>query len=462
MAAEIKLDLNMRRLKSPYLQSPDIEAKITSIVSSALMAVDPENAIRKNVSTHKGILTVGSHRYDLRRYKNIYIIGAGKASLPMTDAITSILGSSLITKGIIITKRGSRIREIPDVKVVEAGHPVPDNTGKAGAEEITSILKETKEDDLVFFLLSGGASALMPGVPEGITLEDKSISTGLLLKSGAPIHEVNVVRKHISSLKGGQLAGFAYPSQIITLILSDVIGNPLDIIGSGPTVPDKSNFDDAISILKRYGLWKMIPKRVEEYLIKGSNGIIAETPKEDHPAFNKVQNLIIGDNKIAVEAAERKARELGFNTLIITSFLEGESREAAKFFAAIAKEIHCRERPVKKKACVIAGGETTVTVKGSGMGGRCQEFALASAIGIKGLEKTVIVGFSTDGSDGIPDAAGALADDTTIKRADISGVDYMRYLQNNDSYNFFNKIDDLIITGPTNTNVNDLYLLFVL
>lgn len=433
--------------------------EIFSIIESAISAADPQKAIKEIVHLQKNRLTIEKNIYNLDLYENIYVIGAGKAVCSMAISVEEILGDR-IAKGIIVTKYGHK-KNLSRIEVIEAGHPIPDENGAKGVKRIIELFKGIKRGDLIIILLSGGASSLLPAPNENISLNDKKIVTELLLKSGAAIDEINAVRKHISRIKGGQLASLIYPSEAVCLILSDVIGDRLDVIASGPTVPDNSTFKDAIDILKNYSIWNNTPRPVINYLLKGMKGDIAETPKAGNPAFKRISNIIIGNNKSAVASAEKKAKELGYHTMVLSTFIEGEAREIGKLFGAIAKEIDSFERPLKRKACIIAGGETTVTVKGKGKGGRAQEFALSAALMINGLKDAAIVGVGTDGTDGPTDAAGAIADSTTVKRANEKGLDIKVYLENNDSYSLFKKLNDLIITGPTNTNVNDLYMAFV-
>lgn len=432
---------------------------VLAIIESAISAADPQRAIKDIMHLQKNRLTIEKQAYNLDLYENIYVIGAGKAAASMALSVEEILGDRIV-KGIIVTKYGHK-KDLSKIEVIETGHPIPDKNGVKAVEKIIGLLKGIKRGDLIIVLLSGGASSLLPAPNENISLNDKKIVTELLLKSGAAIDEINAVRKHISRLKGGQLASLIYPAEAVCLILSDVIGDRLDVIASGPTVPDNSTFKDAIDILKKYSIWNNTPKPIINYLLKGMKGDIAETPKAGNPAFKRISNIIIGNNKSAVASAEKKAKELGYHTMVLSTFIEGEAREIGKLFGAIAKEIAEFERPLKRKACIIAGGETAVTVKGKGKGGRAQEFALSAALMINGLKDAAIVGVGTDGTDGPTDAAGAIADGTTVKRANEKGLDIKVYLENNDSYSLFKKLNDLIITGPTNTNVNDLYMAFV-
>ncbi len=429
------------------------------IFHHALRAVDPVEAVKRHLTLKGKDLRVNGKVYPLRDYGHISVIGGGKAGASMALALEEILGDR-ITRGIINVKYG-HLTELKKIKLNEVGHPIPDQRGVSGAEEIGQLLEQLGEGDLVICLISGGGSALLPSPANGISLEDKQKMTNLLLECGANINEINAIRKHISKLKGGGLARLAYPSTVISLILSDVVGDPLDVIGSGPTVPDNSTFGECMAILRKYNLSKKVPQSIKVRFQRGIKGEIEETPKPGNSVFEKTYNVIIGSNIIAVKAAERRAIELGYKPLILSTFIEGETREAAKIHAAIAREIVKTNHPIGPPACVISGGETTVTIRGKGLGGRNQEFVLASALDIHGLKDIVILSGGTDGTDGPTDAAGAIADVDTVRRAQELGLDPTVYLQDNDSYHFFEKLGDLLVTGPTNTNVMDLRLILV-
>jgi hydroxypyruvate reductase len=344
--------------------------------------------------------------------------------------------------------------------VHEAGHPVPDENGVQGTQEIMRLLERAGERDLVICLISGGGSALMLAPAPGLTLQDKQNVTKLMLACGATINELNCVRKHLSAIKGGQLARLASPAQAATLILSDVVGNPLDVIASGPTVPDTTTFADAWALLEGYGLTDKLPAAVRERLEQGKAGAIADTPKADDPIFANVHNIIIGSNDLAAQAAVERAQQLGMHALMLSTYVEGEAREVARVYSGIVREIAASGQPLPRPACIVAGGETTVTLRGKGLGGRNQELALAAALKIAGLDNVAIVACGTDGTDGPTDAAGAIADGETVARARSLGLDPAVFLANNDSYHFFQPLGDLLLTGPTGTNVNDLTLLF--
>jgi hydroxypyruvate reductase len=323
------------------------------------------------------------------------------------------------------------------------------------------IARSAGRDDLLICLISGGASALTPAPAAPVTLTGKQRTTELLLRSGAGIHEINTVRKHLSEFKGGQLARLAAPATVLSLLLSDVTGDDLDVIGSGPTVPDRSTFEDAVEVMRRRGIWKRIPAGVRARLEQGLAGKIAETPKPGSPIFRRVRNIVVGSNRQAIAAAQREAKELGYHAMILSSVMEGEAREVAGVHAAIAKEILASGHPLRRPACVISGGETTVTLRGHGKGGRNQEFVLSAAAAIAGLRGVAILSGGTDGTDGPTDAAGAIATGSTIERASAAGLDWRTSLDRNDSYHFFDPLGDLIRTGPTRTNVMDVRVILV-
>lgn len=411
------------------------------IFRAALKAADPYEAVMRHVRVERGVLIAGRRRYRLDRFHEIHVVGAGKASARMAQAMERLLGKR-ISQGQINVKYG-HAAPLRYIELNECGHPVPDENGLRGARRILEIATQAGPNDLVIAIVSGGASALLPYPLPSSTLAEKQRITGELLRCGANIHELNTVRKHMSAIKGGHLAAAAAPAQVLALVLSDVIGDDLDVIGSGPTVPDRSTTADAERILRHYGI---------------AAPALAETPKPSDAVFG-VQNLIVGSNALAVAAAEVEARRLGYRTLVLSTFIEGETREVARVHAAIAKEVLASGRPIRSPACVISGGETTVTVRGGGMGGRNQEFVLAAAIDIAGLESGTVFSAGTDGTDGPTDAAGAIADGQTVARARTLGLDPVEYLTKNDSYHFFEKLGDLVKTGPTGTNVADVRLM---
>lgn len=436
-----------------------LRAHAASVLDAALAAVDPERAVRRFVRLKDATLRIGRRAYDLGSVRRIFVVGAGKAGAPMAAALETILGNR-ISAGIVNVKYG-HTRPLAYVQLVEAGHPVPDEAGRRGADAMLELVAGASSDDLVLCVISGGGSALLPVPADPVTLEEKAEVTALLLRSGATIRELNTVRKHLSKIKGGGLAKAAAPAPVVAIVLSDVIGDPIDAIASGPTAPDPTTFADALDVLERYGLEDRVAPQVLQHLRDGAAGRVPETAKPGDPVFARVQVVIIGSNEVAARAAARRAQALGYSTLLLTTCLEGEAREAARVLAGIGRSTRTAGIPEAPPACVIAGGETTVTVRGSGKGGRCQEFALSAAMAIEDWADVVVAAFGTDGTDGPTDAAGAVCDGATIDRARVLGLSARRALANNDAYPFFAALDDLIVTGPTNTNVNDLYVMLV-
>jgi glycerate 2-kinase len=401
----------------------DLRSSALAIFDAALKAADPREVCRE---------------WGLTQFTSpvgrTWVIGAGKASAAMAQGLEEVIGP-YIAGGLINVKYG-HTAPLTRIELNECGHPVPDEAGVSGAQRIAEIASNAAPNDLVICLISGGASSLLP-LPSGdLTLSGKQEITRRLLASGATIHEINAVRKHLSEIKGGQLAALAYPARVVTLILSDVIGDNLDVIGSGPTAPDSSTVADAKAVLAKYGI--------------DAPAALHETPKHSH-----AENIIVGSNRQALAAAQEKSRALGYHTLLLASTIEGETRDVARMHAAIAREIHSTGNPVPPPACIISGGETTVTLHGQGKGGRNQEFALAAAIDIAGLPNTLILSAGTDGTDGPTDATGAMVD------GDTADGEAGTYLANNDAYNYLQPKHALIITGPTNTNVMDIHLILV-
>ncbi|MGQ9693828.1 MAG: glycerate kinase type-2 family protein [Thermodesulfobacteriota bacterium] len=440
-----------------YLKAMRRDAQ--KIFTQALAAVQPQQIIAKQLTLKGHKLKVGGHSFSLLRFKRLFVAGCGKASAAMAAGIEKILGPR-ITAGLINVKYG-HAQKLKYIRLREAGHPLPDENGLRGTQEMTQMLSNLQEDDLVIFLISGGGSALLPAPIPGITLQEKQKVTDLLLASGATIQEINTLRKHLSFLKGGGLAKLTYPATLISLILSDVVGDPLDAIASGPTVPDPTTFADCRDILDRYNLWTKIPPGVAKYIRQGLKGQIGETLKEGAEPFKKVTNIIVGNNLLAMKAAQQKAQTLGYHTLLLSSRLIGETKEVAKVHTAIAKEVLVNRIPMAPPACILSGGETTVTLQGKGKGGRNQEFALAAALDLEGWKGVVILSAGTDGTDGPTDAAGAFADGETVWRAKALGMEAQNYLAQNNSYPFFKKLGDLLFTGPTGTNVMDLRLILI-
>jgi hydroxypyruvate reductase len=415
-----------------------------SIFRAALAAADPVDAVVRHLRSR-----------DLSRFRHVYVIGAGKAGASMAQAAERVLGRR-ITAGLVNVKYGNTAR-LRRIELNPCGHPVPDQAGVEGATRIAEIASQAGKGDLVLCLISGGASALLPLPAAPITLAEKQATTQLLLACGATIHEFNAVRKHLSRIKGGQLARLASPAAVEALLLSDVVGDDLDVIGSGPTAPDASTFAGTLAILDKFGLRGSVPASVRQRLEQGASGEAPETPKPGDAVFRGVRNVLVGNSRLALDAAARRARALGFRTLVLASEIQGETREIARMHAAIAREVVLASRPVKPPACIITGGETTVTLRGDGLGGRNQEFVLAAVLEIAGLRQVVVFSAGTDGSDGPTDAAGAIADGDTLRRNPAAGA----YLDRNDSYHYFQTLNDLVITGPTNTNVMDVRILLI-
>jgi len=422
-------------------------------VEAALAAVEPGGLITSKVRVVGGQLVVKNMKFELARFRRVLVIGGGKAAGPMARAIESVLGDR-ITAGVV---------NVPDsnmgdgagpgtIRLHSATHPLPSKAGLEGVEQMLDLVGVPAKDDLVICLVSGGGSSLLPMPRDGVSLADKVEVTRILLRAGATIQELNVVRKHLSALKGGWLAERLYPSVVLSLVISDVVGNRLDSIASGPLYPDSSTFPDAVHVLKKYKVWDGIPGSVAALLRKGVDGKIPETPKPGSRFFRNVSNVIVGSNDDASNAAVRHLRSRGQRPRLLTTSLEGEARFAGMFFGSVLLYAGTKRRP---SSCVI-GGETTVTVSGDGRGGRNQEFALGAAMKIDGNHGVAMVALGTDGLDGSTDAAGAVIDGSTIRRAESLGLSPEEILRQNDAFRFFGGLGDLVMTGPTGTNVNDI------
>lgn len=435
----------------------DLRRAAAQILDQALRAADPRPAIARRVRVEGNAVVIAGKAHPLPAHGRVLVVGAGKAGAPMAQAIEDILGDR-VTAGVVVVKTGHTV-PLRRIRLREAGHPLPDNSGVAAAEEILALLSGLEPDDLVICLISGGGSALLPLPRPGLTLADMVRTTDLLLRSGADITELNTVRKHLSRIAGGQLARAASPARLVSLVVSDIVGSPLDAIASGPTVPDPTTYADALAVLAKYGLTDAVRSPVLATFRRGEVGELPETPKPGDPAFAHTQVVIVVDSAAAARAAHGAATDLGFHTLTLSTYMEGEAREVGRVLAGIAREIDAAGNPVARPACIVAGGETTVTVVGNGRGGRNQEVALGAAQGIAGLPSVLVVSFATDGTDGPTDAAGAVADGTTLARARAKGLDLARTLARNDAYPFLDALGDLIRTGPTNTNVNDVMLI---
>lgn len=430
-----------------------------AIFQAGVSAADPLAALQRHCRRQNDHLWVAGHKYDLSHIHHIWVVGAGKATAAMAQAVELLVGDR-ISGGVITVKYGHS-RPLERILTIEAGHPLPDEAGQAGARRIMKLVAEAGPQDLVIVLLSGGGSALLALPVKGITLNEKQAATQALLECGATIGEINTVRKHLSAIKGGWLAQTGANSRIITLILSDVVGDDLASIASGPTVPDPSTYADALAIVRRYELKKRLPAAVMRHLAAGAVGQRPETPKPSIYTWNHTRDCIVGNNLQAIEAAATEAHRLGYAPLVLSSRIEGETRAAAYLHAAIAREVLASGHPLPVPACLLSGGETTVKVSGTGRGGRNQEFALAAALAIEGAQCTVVLSAGTDGSDGPTDAAGAIVDHASVQRARARGLDLQAYLDNNDSYTFFRQSGELLVTGPTGTNVMDLRVILI-
>ncbi len=430
------------------------------IYKAGLAAANAMRAVaRAVVRKDPDTLLVAGNPVDLGKFRKVFVVGAGKAACPMAKALEDALGERL-EGGLVVTKYG-HAKRLSKVEVVEADHPVPDTRGLSGVRRVMKIVESAGPTDLIFCLLSGGGSALWPLPAEGLSLHEKQTTTDLLLKSGARIFEINAVRKHLSAIKGGHLARAAYPARVISLMLSDVIGDDPAVIASGPASPDPSTFAEALEVLSRHGLVSRVPKPVLAHLEKGRRGEIPETPKPGDPVFEKVEQHLVGSLRLSLAAAKEAALAKGYNTVILSAAVEGEAREAAKVLAAVAREIRETGNPLAPPACVLAGGETTVTVRGGGTGGRNLEAALSAALALSGMKDVLFLSCGTDGADGPTNAAGTWVDGRTAGQARANGLSPEAFLAANDSYNFFKELKGLIVTGPTLTNVMDLMVILV-
>lgn len=437
---------------------------LVDIFNTALAAVDPCNAVLKALRVEQNQLHVAGATYDLPHFQRIIVVGAGKATARMALAVEALFGRR-ISAGVIVVKDG-HTAPLKFIEQVEAAHPVPNQAGIAGTQRVLEMVRGADEKTLVICLISGGASALLVAPIEGVTLQDKQETTRLLLNAGATINELNAVRKHLSAVKGGRLAQAAFPAQLVTLIVSDVIGDPLDVIASGPTSPDNSTFTEAWAVIAKFGLQEKLPPRVADYLQRGSAAQLPETVKQNDPCLTGTRNVIVASIRQALAAAQQAAAQLGFVTKIISDKLHGEASDAAHFLVQSAHAEMTDMNPNEQR-CLLCGGETTVTVRGTGMGGRNQELALAFALEIEGEQGVALLSAGTDGTDGPNDAAGALVDGGTAPRARSLGIDPRSYLDNNDSYTFFQYFDAAtgaqrhLKTGPTGTNVMDIQIVLL-
>ena len=440
-----------------------LRSLLEEIHRSALEAVDPERAVARLLKRENEQLKVADRVYSLAARK-VFLVGAGKAGVPMARAVEAILGDKL-ERGLIVVKysHGGKLQK---TTVLEAGHPEPDEEGAKSAHRLLVFLQENlTQSDLLFAVISGGGSALLPAPVPEISFEEKRKTTALLLNSGATIQEMNAIRKHLSSAKGGRLLDYTQGAEVVALLLSDVVGDDLASIASGPTAADPTTFEQCIEIIDKYAIEDELPEPVLNYLRAGSTGseFAKETPKPGDPRFARVQNVIAGSNILALQAAAEKAREHGFAPLILSSSITGNTADAAQLHVAIAREVLNSGNPVQPPCCIISGGETTLCVTGTGKGGRNQEFVLWCAREIADWDHSEVLfaSLGSDGNDGPTEAAGAVASPHTARRAKSKGLSIQDYLERNDSYHFFKQLDDLIITGPTQTNVMDLRFVLI-
>ena len=429
----------------------DTKKAAIQIFRSAVKAVDPYSCVGNNIEEALAF-------YKEKGFEKLYVAAFGKASYEMCRAAEDYMGS-LITDGVAVTRYGSG-GKLKKIRLFEASHPLSDDNGLKATEKIVELLKGAGKNTLILCLISGGGSSLLVSPLDGISLEEQRRTADLLLRSGADINEVNAVRKHISKIKGGKLAGLAAPAHVISLIISDVVGDHLDAIASGPTAPDGSTFKDAMDILKNYSIFDKAPQSVSKLLEAGLNGKVEETLKKDDPVFQNVHNRIIADNKTALAAATAEAERIGFTVETRDEAVTGDAVTAGKMLADFALEIKEKKND-QTPGCYLSGGETTVTVKGNGKGGRNMELALAFAQRLDGECGITLLSAGTDGIDGVTDAAGAVVDSATIDKAKKAGCNPLEYLDDNDSYSLLKMTGDLLITGPTGTNVTDIQILIV-
>jgi hydroxypyruvate reductase/glycerate 2-kinase len=428
------------------------------IFRAGVDSVLPDKMIRSIFKLESDTLYISKHIFQLSEINHIYVIGAGKASALMAKEVENILGNR-ISEGHIVVKHGHAI-DLEYIRVTEAGHPTPDSHGLQATSSIIDMIFKAEKQDLVICLISGGGSSLLADLPIDIALIDLIEMNQFLINSGATIHEINAVRKHVSQVKGGQLAKTIFPATLVTLILSDVIGDSLDVIASGPTSPDPMTFFDAINVLEKYCVLNQMPSSIIKHLYKGLHGVIPETPKPGDSVFDNTHNLIIGSNRIALEAAQKKAFEMALQTTIVTSELNGDSVQAAEYIVQYAIDVQ-RDDNQQKPVCLLFGGETTIQVLGKGLGGRNQHLALCSSRLLENRRGITILAAGTDGNDGPTNAAGAVVDGETYGKAMSLKIDPNKFINEFDSYHFFKQVGGHIITGSTLTNVMDLVVVLV-
>lgn len=439
-------------------------AEISAVLYAALQAADPRDAVRNSVRREGSRLVVGQASYELDAARRVLVIGVGKAVLSMAAGMAEVLGDRL-DGGLLISKHapveGGMV--LPESLAVMVGeHPVPGEGSLAATRALATLLRDCHADDLIFCLISGGGSALMTMPQHDVPLSDLQELTKLLLASGATISEINCLRKHLDQIKGGGLARIAHPATMVTLVLSDVVGSPLSAIASGPTVADPSTYADALAVLERYGLAEQAPSGIRWALEEGQLGFRLETVKPGDPLLEKMQTVLVGSNEQSARAAVEEARRQGFTSMLLSSYVQGEARQVGELFGGILRQAAVSGDPLPRPACLVAGGETTVALRGGGLGGRNLELALGAVEMVSGLERALLVTLATDGEDGPTDSAGAVVTGDTLQRAQSLGMAPDAYLRENNAYPFFEMLDDLILTGPTGTNVNDLIFLFTL
>jgi len=428
--------------------------RILDLLERGFEAIDPGRCVREALCLDGERLTIGSEAFDLSG-RRVWAIAIGKAVASMFEAVSERLGSAL-RGGIAVTRYGHGASTGAGVRVLEAGHPIPDESGAAAIVELTHTIES---DDLVLCLLSGGGAALLAAPPPGVSLEDLAETTRLLLRSGAAIDEVNTVRRHLSTLQGGRLAYCLHPATVVTLVLSDVIGDSLEAIASGPTVPDPTTYADAIDVLRRHSLWKRVPLSVLGHLSAGAASWVAEeAPKPDDPVFRGAVVEVIGSNAAFLDAVERAAQDDDCDVVRAPGPAVGEARDVGR---ELARRVGALARGGARRTLWVAGGETTVTIRGRGRGGRNQELALAAALEIDGLDGVCVAALATDGSDGVTNAAGGIGDGTTADSIRGAGLDPIEVLEDNDSHVALEASGDLLYTGPTRTNVADVYVALI-
>ncbi len=451
--------MNLDTIQLPGCLSRRREARaVQGICQAALNAVEPRQAVREAVRFTGSTLRTLDGSYNLNNFDRVLLVSIGKAALPMAEAMHSVLGGR-ITAGLVVTKHAGD-ETIENFEIIEAGHPLPDQRSQAAAERLISLLQTTTPRDLVICLLSGGGSALLTSPAAGLTLDDLQQLTRALLACGADITEINTLRRHLDRVKGGGLLRLGNPGAWLSLILSDVLGSPLESIASGPAAADPTTFADAAAILDHYGLWDSIPQSVQTALRDGLAGKLPETVKPGDPCLQHVQSTIVGDNTVAAHAALQQAQMEGFHTLMLNEPLQGEASQVGAALGNMLRSAVERDCPLPRPVCIVAGGETTVTLRGGGKGGRNQELALGAALQLAGAEDAALLTLATDGEDSTTGAAGAAVDGSTLQRARQTGLTAENALRDNDSFTFFSALGDVLITGPTGTNVNDLVLLF--